>query len=315
MRLGRMVTFLKANKTFKLSIILVQLLFILILVIHWIACLWLVTVNTKKTWLPPKDVDWDKTEIYASSIDNVYNIFFYYSILCLVSNELMPTTIAEVWVSTIILVIGCLTIGSLIGEFSSIMNDMSERTQKINEDFDMIQSVMASLKLPEEIQQQVISYYETVQMSKFIHNEQVYEYLNRCITDSVKLFQIEEIIEMSGLLSYNQRNHVVQLSSLFQIQFYQQNEFVIKQNDLPDYFYLICEGIVEVFQEKNDFVYFEYEKKKSMIDNLTNTSNQHKRQTEQKAKQKRLILDPSTIRNFRDKLTLDRLSTVENNPT
>lgn len=42
LRLGRMVTFLKANKSFKLSIILVQLLFILILVIHWIACTWVI---------------------------------------------------------------------------------------------------------------------------------------------------------------------------------------------------------------------------------------------------------------------------------
>ena len=64
MRLGRMVSFLKANKSFKLGIILVQLLFILLLVLHWIACLWYLCIGGNNTWNPPKDVDWDKTIIY-----------------------------------------------------------------------------------------------------------------------------------------------------------------------------------------------------------------------------------------------------------
>jgi hypothetical protein len=40
------------------------LLFILLLVIHWIACLWYISIGIENTWNPPKDVDWDKTIIY-----------------------------------------------------------------------------------------------------------------------------------------------------------------------------------------------------------------------------------------------------------
>jgi hypothetical protein len=69
MRLGRMVSFMKTNKSFKLSIILVQLLFILILVIHWIACIWygVIGLEDGNTWIPPKDVDWDSTIIYTET--------------------------------------------------------------------------------------------------------------------------------------------------------------------------------------------------------------------------------------------------------
>jgi len=69
MRLGRMVSFMKTNKSFKLSIILVQLLFILILVIHWIACVWYGVIGLEggSTWIPPKDVDWDSTIIYSET--------------------------------------------------------------------------------------------------------------------------------------------------------------------------------------------------------------------------------------------------------
>lgn len=151
MRLGRMVTFLKANKSFKLSIILIQLLFILILVIHWIACLWKVVVQVNHSWNPPKDMDWSETEVYTASVMIRYNTFFYYSVLTLVSNELMPTTDAELQISILILLIGSLTISVLIGEFSSILQDMGRRDKKLNEEFDMVQSVMVGLKLPEEI--------------------------------------------------------------------------------------------------------------------------------------------------------------------
>jgi len=124
MRLGRMISFMKANKSLKLSMILIQLLSVLLLLIHWIACLWKVIVSIDSTWNPPKDLDWDSTVIYTGTAFEKYNVFFYYSILTLVTNELMPTNNLEVLMAILILLLGSLTIGVLIGEFTSIMNDM-----------------------------------------------------------------------------------------------------------------------------------------------------------------------------------------------
>ena len=45
----------------------------------------------------------------------------------------------------------------------------------------------------------------------------------------------------------------MQFASLFKIHFYLENEVIVQQNDIGDYFYLICEGIVEVAQEYRDF--------------------------------------------------------------
>lgn len=116
-------------------------------------------------------MDWSETEVYTGTTFNRYIIFFYYSVLTLVSNELVPTTQVEVNFSIIILLTGSLATGVLIGEFSSIMNDMGEKAEKANEEFDMIQSIMQSLMLPEEIQMHVIGYYEQVQIQKYVHVE------------------------------------------------------------------------------------------------------------------------------------------------
>ena len=124
MRLGRMISFMKGNASLKLSIILIQRLFILLLLIHWIACLWKVVVSINSDWEPPKDLDWDSTVIYTGTPFEKYNVFFYYSILTLVTNELMPTNNLEVIMAILILLLGSVASGALIGEFTSIMNDM-----------------------------------------------------------------------------------------------------------------------------------------------------------------------------------------------
>lgn len=101
--------------------------------------------------MPPKDVDWDHTIIYSETDFQIYNVFFYYSVLTLVTNELMPTNNIEIFSAICILLTGSLVIGILIGEFSSIMSDMSETVNRQNEEQDMMTSVMIGLKLPEEI--------------------------------------------------------------------------------------------------------------------------------------------------------------------
>jgi len=124
---------MKANKSVKLRMILIQLLFILLLLIHLIACIWAFIINIDKTWNPPKDLDWDSTDAYKGKSFEKYIVFFYYSVLTLVTNELMPTSNLEIVMAIIILLIGSLTIGILIGEFTSIMNDMGEKARKQKE--------------------------------------------------------------------------------------------------------------------------------------------------------------------------------------
>jgi len=56
---------------------------------------------------------------------------------------------------------------------------------------------------------------------------------------------------------------------------------VIKQNDISDNFYLICEGIVEVAQETSDFTYYDYSKKKRFLEKQI-VINQRKRKLSQR---------------------------------
>ena len=147
-------------------------------------------------------------------------MFFYYSVLTLVTNELMPTNNVEILSAICILLTGSLVIGILIGEFSSIMSDMSETANRQNEELDMMTSVMMGLKLPEEIQLNVLDYYLALQSCKYVHNDQVYDYLNKCITNTVKHFQVENWVIQSQLIHEDNQSLILQFASLTTMEYF-----------------------------------------------------------------------------------------------
>jgi len=134
----------------------VQLLFMLILILHWISCGWYFIFKGRATWYPIKDVDLKRTILYSGdgsdkgSLVAIYQLLFYYAALILVGNELMPTSQVEVGMAAIITMIGIIVLGVIIGQFSSILSDMSKKQRMENEEFDLLSSVMQSLKIPEE---------------------------------------------------------------------------------------------------------------------------------------------------------------------
>ena len=119
LRLGRMVTYLSKSKNFKIGAQMVQLFFMLILLLHWMACFWFVVAHQFDSWIPSKDLDWYETVVFSSVEDgryfDCYVILFYYACLALLGNDYVPTNQFEIFVSCILILIGSLAVGILIG--------------------------------------------------------------------------------------------------------------------------------------------------------------------------------------------------------
>lgn len=145
LRLGRMITYLKANKSFKFGAKLLQLLFMLLLIIHWIACLWHIVTTRELSWFPAKDLDARITIIFTGTYVERYLIFFYYSVITLVSNDLLPTNMLEVAIAGAVILAGCIILGIIIAEFSNILQEMGKEAKQKTEELDMVSAVMTSL--------------------------------------------------------------------------------------------------------------------------------------------------------------------------
>lgn len=73
---------MKVNASLKVGFRLVQLVFGLLLLVHWLTCIWEVLIRDRKNeWIPTKDIDFFYTDFFNLSIWDQYNTIFYYQML------------------------------------------------------------------------------------------------------------------------------------------------------------------------------------------------------------------------------------------
>jgi len=201
LRLRRMITFLKANQKVKFSMKIFQLIFFLILINHWINCIWYFITNEEKQWFPPKDLDHKETSAYTADSTSKYNMFYYYGMLILVGNEVLPSRQTELIVLIILILLGTVFIGMVIGEFASILALMTKNDRKIADEIDIINNIMLGLQLPEDIQGRVMTHYENISDSHFIKDSNLYDLLSPNLVRILKIFQIHKSIGHLSIIS------------------------------------------------------------------------------------------------------------------
>ena len=60
------------------------------------------TIDSNKTWFPPKDLDSKETIAYDGTRFQRYVLFEYYAILIMMGSESLPTTQTELIIATIL---------------------------------------------------------------------------------------------------------------------------------------------------------------------------------------------------------------------
>lgn len=201
LRLGRMITFLKANQKLKFSMKIIQLIFFLMLVNHWINCVWYSTVSSDETWYPPKDLDAKDKFAYTAEPFSRYVLFYYYAMVILAGNEVLPADNTQVLVLTLMVFLGTIIIGLVIGEFASLLASITKKERQISEEIDIINTVMLNLRIPENIQNRVLEYYDNLGESQFIHKNEVYTLLSPPLVLVIKMFQVHISVNGLGFLN------------------------------------------------------------------------------------------------------------------
>jgi len=137
---------------------MVELLFFLLLLVHWIACGWFFLVKEKGSWVPPRDLDytsrknnelWKRTDFYEESIPFKYATVFYYAILTMVGNEISPRTPTQTVVSSLIIITGAIVSAFIFGNMAALMATMNKKNTMFDEQLDLVNTTMRRMKLDE----------------------------------------------------------------------------------------------------------------------------------------------------------------------
>jgi len=118
---------------------------------------------------------------------------------------------------------------------------------------------MLNLRIPEDVQNRVLEYYDEVTKAMYVKNTGVYSYLSTNMSDFVKLYQVRESIMNLSFINYSNKRQVESFVSKMQVSFYLPGDIIVKQGQKTTKFYYIHKGFVEVIQEKWDYVYFNYQ--------------------------------------------------------
>ena len=109
------------------------------LAIHWIACFWYRVASLEKSWTPAKDLDWHYTEAFGGDKVAETILLEYYAMLTLQANDLLPTSEIEIFISILLVFIGTIAIGILIGEVSSVLQEMTKKGRQENDDYEELE--------------------------------------------------------------------------------------------------------------------------------------------------------------------------------
>ena len=286
LRLGRMVTYLSKSKSAKLGAMMIQLFFMLLLLLHWMACVWFILAAVDSKWIPSKDLDWDETIVFSAAEENSdkgyfesYVILFYYACLALLGNDYVPTNPLEILLACVLVLVGAVSIGVIIGQFAQLLSDADKAKRRKNEQYDRLTTKMTNLHVPEQIYARVTEYYDEKMKIKFVSDRSMYKYFNKSIKVQFCAHQMKKPIEkfMKNLseklckitktkVEIGHTRLINSMSTVAQTAFYLPDQTIIRQDALPDGFYFIIEGDCLVFQEsEGDFKDYDYFEEKRIL--------------------------------------------------
>ena len=127
-RLGRIIERMNVTQDMKNALKLFKLIFMIIIYIHCLACLWYVVVMLKEEWKPPLDYVNPNADFYESSLANRYFITLYHAVLLLTGNDILPRGTFQVAFVALFITIGAIINANIFGNMSLIISDLNKKS-------------------------------------------------------------------------------------------------------------------------------------------------------------------------------------------
>lgn len=249
LRLGRIITYMKFKQGLKIGFRIFQLLFFLLLLVHWIGCIWYMLVSSEDSWLPPKDLDAGETDFYRLSSLRQYTVVFYYAILLIVGNESAPRSTGQTIFSSLVVIMGAIVTAFIFGNMAALMATINKKDSHFQEQIDFVSTTMRSIKLPEDIQNQVIEYLMHCQESPDVQQdiEKFFDILSPSLKNKILNHMYNKIIQEIDIFHDCTDIEIGFIVNNLKTMLFLVDDEIIRQGDFGNRMYFISSGAVDVF--------------------------------------------------------------------
>ena len=138
-------------------------------------------------------------------------------------------------------------------------------------------TLMVDLRLPGDLQDRVFEFYDKINELNFITNHHIYELISPCLSDTIKLFQIEETVLKLPFINSENRMQIEKFTRHIQLSFFLAGDIVIKQGWHNEKLYYIHKGLAEAIIEHKDFEHFNHRKVEEFMHNIKHVKKSSKK--------------------------------------
>eukprot|EP00347_Sterkiella_histriomuscorum_P009696 403340228 len=263
LRLGRIIRFMKFKQGFKMGMRLIQLLLGLLLLVHWIACIWYLIIRNISDWIPPKDLALSNpgddissfTGFYMLDLMSRYFVVYYYAVLTMAGNDILPMNTVQTISASVIIITGAIVSAFIFGNMAAIMASLNKKSNQFDEQMDLVNTTMRQMRLPPEMQDRVLSFMMHVQNSPDLHQdiEKFFLILNEPLRKQVLHHLhgplVRKIQIMKKCSSVEQSFFICNLKPVL----FLPNDVIAREGEKGDNIYFLNKGEVQVIlkTEKN----------------------------------------------------------------
>ena len=126
LRLSRLITYLNQAEDVKLSLRLMQTIFLILLYIHITGCLWYIIVKNEGGWEPSQNLS---KKLMEYTYGEKFFITIYQSILALTGNDILPCSRFQFIWSCGLILFGAIIQATMFGQVAGIVQSMSRKSQ------------------------------------------------------------------------------------------------------------------------------------------------------------------------------------------
>eukprot|EP00347_Sterkiella_histriomuscorum_P003990 403362169 len=252
LRLNRIITYMNVKQDTKMTLKLIKLIFFLLMYIHLTGCAWFYLVNYQQTWVPPADYIFNDTLLYKQDVRFQYWLSFYTSAQYLTSNDQSPHSNWEIIFGVFACALGAILNANLFGQLAVIVQNLNMRQNQFQQKLDSANTAMKNLKLPKDIQNQVVKFIKTTQSS--LDQQKELDLFLSMISPSLRKEVIKFIFDVilrendlfKKLSKSRIQNSLGKIVSQLQTLLFLPEDQIIAQGDDSLYLFFLSRGNVQV---------------------------------------------------------------------
>lgn len=259
----------------------------LLVIIHWNACSYFLLSQWigvgSDSWVYP---DWNKTHNAEwGTLSRQYAYSFYWSTLMLttIGEVPHPNSNVEYLFMTFEYLVGILMFASLVGNISGIIDNMQKNRTKFQNKMDNIKRYMKTTRVPENLQERVIKWFDYLwSYGHPVDEQQALDSLPDKLKAEIGIHVHFETLKKVDFFTDCDQGLLWEIVLRLRSQVYSPNEYVCRKGDVGREMYIVNSGKLEVLADENgevlkELIHGEYFGEISVL-NL-GLGNSHRRRT------------------------------------